>query len=193
MRPGSWRSLLGTLACAMQQEEGRGDMNISLLNALAQWDLAQGENPANPAACRAKAAAHVEAAAFLSPVATAVLEVQPGPGESSTLRAAPSPLCSWSLWLPSGNTFPPALVPRNSLLTPCCFCATLHSPPSCQIPPCSPQRTHNSLVTDLFLLPAYKLSKECFSLRKTSFPLAIWMLFAWQKPSRDTDSGLSQF
>lgn len=129
--------------------EGRGDTNIILL----KWDLAQGEILANPAAGRAKAAAQVEAAAFPSAVATAGLEVQPGPGESSTLRAAPSALCSWSLCLPSGNTFPPALVPRNSLLTPCCFCTALHSPPSCQIPPCSPQWTAQ-LPWDWFVFTA---------------------------------------
>lgn len=64
----------------------------------------------------------------------------------------PSPLCSWSLQLPSGNTFPPASVPRNSLLTPC-FCTTLHSPPSRQIPPCGPQRTAQ-LPLHLFVFTA---------------------------------------
>lgn len=44
--------------------------------------------------------------------------------------------------------------------------------PLAKFPSAVPSERHNSLVADLFLLPAYELSKECFSLRKTSFPLS---------------------
>lgn len=43
MGPGSWTSLLGTLACTMKQREGRRDMNITLLTLLLSEILPRGE------------------------------------------------------------------------------------------------------------------------------------------------------
>lgn len=59
--------------------------------------------------------------------------------------------------------------------------------------PVVPSDQHNSFFNYLFLLPVYKLSKECFILRKIFFPLALWMLLAQQKPLRDTNSRPSHF
>lgn len=108
---------------------------------------------AEPSRCPAHEWAHVEAAAFFSPVWLQLCwQFSQGQGNPQHEGLHPSSLHSWSLQLPSGNTFPPALVPRNSLLTPC-FCATLHSSPSCQIPPCGPQWSAH-LLLQLFVFTA---------------------------------------
>lgn len=198
-RPGSWASLLGTLACIIQQEEGRGETNISLLNALALGDFVLGENLANPAACRAKPASctlvgsHGGSCLLRSCPATAVLAVQPGPGgilcmEGHFLFLSAAGPSDCHLEIPS-------------LLLRCQGTACLHlasALPSIALPLAKflcavPSERHNSLFTYLFLLPVYKLSKERFILRKISFLLALWMLLAQQKPLRDTDSGPPQF
>lgn len=188
MRPGSWTSLLGTLACTMKQREGRRDMNISLLTLLLSEILPGGE-PCKSCILQRQRAVSLETAAIPSPMAKLCWRFSQGQGNP-----------------PHSGLLPPLSAAGPSdchleipfLLLRCQGTACLHLAASAlpsralllaKFLPAVPSERHNSLFTDLFLLPAYELSKECLSLRKTSFPLAIWMLFAWQKPSRDTDSG----
>ena len=197
-RPGNWGVTswdLGLRHTARVGEERRWTsacLMLLLWELLSRGKTLQILQLAEPSRHPAHKRARTEAAAF--PVL---------PGRSCAGRSAgargnplhggmlPSPLCSWSLWLPSGNTFPPALVPRNILLTPC-FCATLLALPLAKFLHAVPSERHNSLFTYLFLLSVYELSKERSMLRKISFPLALWT-FSWQKLLRNMDSGPSWF
>lgn len=65
--------------------------------------------------------------------------------------------------------------------------------PLAKLPRAVPSERHSSLFPYLFLLPVYKLSKECLILKKTSFPSVLWMPLTQQKPVRDPDSGPPRF
>lgn len=194
--PGSWESLLGTL---VSYGKRRGEASISLLNALTLGDLILGENLANPAACRAKLASCTGAGSRggshlpWSCLAAAALAVQLGPGGILHMEGC---FLLLSAAGPSDCHLEIPFLPLRCQGTACLHLASVL--PSIALPlakflPAVPSERHNSLFTYLFLLPVYKLSKDCFILRKISFPLALWMLFAQQKPLRDTDSGPSQF
>lgn len=174
-------------------------MNISLLNALALGQLVLRGNLANPAACRAKPASCIwvysqgGSCLLQSCLATAELVVQLGPGgipqtESCFLLLSAAGPSDCHLEIP--------FLPLGCQGTACLHLAS--ALPSIAFPlakffPAVPSEQHNSLFTYLFSLPVYKLSKEHFILRKISFPLALWMLFARQRPLKDTNSGPPQF
>ena len=136
---------------------------------------------------------HASGLAFLSPARPQLCwRFSRGQGESSTRRAASFSSAAG----PSGCHLEIPFLPLQCQGTACLHLAS--ALPSVALPlakflPAVPSERHNSLFTYLFLLPVYELSKEHFILRKISFPLALWMLFAQQKPLRDTDSGPSRF